>query len=383
MPSRVTFRDAGPEGNERCADAAACIAGLEVATFVVPTDRPESDGTFAWDRTTLVVVEAHAGGMTGLGYTYGDRGVATVVAATLAPAVVGREAFNITGAWVHMNRAVRNAGRSGIAATAISAVDAALWDLKAKLLGVPLSVLIGTVRDEVPVYGSGGFTSYSEAALQQQLAAWVEAGIPRVKMKVGRDAAADPTRVRAARAAIGDTSELYVDANGAWNASRALEMAARFSDYGVCWFEEPVSSDDVAAMRQVRTRAPLGMEIAAGEYGFVGRDFLRLVNGRAVDVLQADATRCGGITGFLQVAALADAVGIPLSAHTAPSLHTALGCAVPTMRHLEYFHDHVRIEQMLFDGAPSPRNGMLAPDRSRPGMGFEFKHTDAAAYRVG
>jgi L-alanine-DL-glutamate epimerase-like enolase superfamily enzyme len=360
----------------------AVVDRIDVSAFVVPTDAPESDGTFAWDRTTLIVAEAHAAGRTGLGYTYSDVSAATVVSATLAPVVAGRNAFDTTGASGAMARAVRNAGRSGIASTAISAVDVALWDLKCRLLEVPLSVLIGAVRERAPIYGSGGFCSYGEHRLAQQLAGWIADGIGSVKMKVGRDPAADPHRVRVARAAIGEQAQLFVDANGAWNASQALAMAAQFTEAGVSWFEEPVSSDDFAGLRHVRRRLPAGMEIAAGEYGYTGRDFLRLIEQEAIDVLQADATRCGGITGFLQVAALCDAVGVPLSAHTAPSLHAPLGCAAPTLRHLEYFHDHVRIERMLFDGAPEPRDGSLAPDSGREGLGLSLKHPDAAPYRV-
>ena len=386
MPLRATSpvasREATDGGWPSARDLPA-IERIDVSAFVVPTDAPESDGTFTWDSTTLIIAEAHAGAATGFGYTYGDLGAATVIASTLAPVVVGRSPLDTAAACGAMARAVRNAGRSGIASTAISAVDISLWDLKCRLLNLPLNALIGAIRDDSPIYGSGGFCSYTEERLQRQLAEWVEAGIPRVKMKVGRDRTADAGRVRAARAAIGDDAELYVDANGAWNAARAIAMADRFSAAGVSWFEEPVSSDDVDGLRRVRARAPHGMEVAAGEYGYVGRDFLRLIQHGAVDVLQVDATRCGGVTGFLQAAAICDAFAVPLSTHTAPSLHAPLGCAAPTLRHLEYFHDHVRIEQWLFDGAPVARDGALAPaDRGHPGLGLVLKRADAAPYRV-
>src|SRR5581483_12032583 len=110
----------------------------------------------------------------------------------------------------------RNLGRDGITSMAVSAVDVALWDLKGKLLGVPVCRLLAAARERVPVYGSGGFTSYSDAQLGAQLSGWVHDGIPRVKMKVGRDPADDPRRVAVARNAIGDATELFVDANGAY-----------------------------------------------------------------------------------------------------------------------------------------------------------------------
>jgi L-alanine-DL-glutamate epimerase-like enolase superfamily enzyme len=263
---------------------------------------------------------------------------------------------------------------------AISAVDVALWDLKANLLNIPLVTLLGAVRTAVPIYGSGGFTSYSDEQLRNQLAGWVEQGIPRVKMKIGRDAKADLHRVAFARKAIGPDAELFVDANGAYSRKQAVEQANKFAENGVNWFEEPVSSDDLEGLRLLRDRAPAGMEIAAGEYGYDSWYFRRMLDAGAVDVLQADATRCGGITGFLQAAALCEAHHLPLSAHTAPTIHTHLGCAAAPLRHLEYFHDHVRIENMFFEGVPFPVKGELLPDLSRPGMGIEFKQMDAQRF---
>ena len=263
---------------------------------------------------------------------------------------------------------------------AIPAVDLALWDLKARLLNLPLATLLGAVRNSVTIYGSGGFTSYSEEQLQRQLAGWVEQGISRVKMKIGRDAARDIRRVRVAREAIGPKTKLFVDANGAYSRKQALDQAGKFADMNVSWFEEPVSSDDLAGLRLIRDRGPAGMDIAAGEYGYDSGYFRRMLAAGAVDVLQADATRCGGITGFLQASALCEAHHLPLSAHTAPSVHTHVGCAAAPLRHLEYFHDHVRIENMLFDGVLSPVNGNLSPDLSRPGMGIEFKRSDAQRF---
>jgi L-alanine-DL-glutamate epimerase-like enolase superfamily enzyme len=278
-----------------------------------------------------------------------------------------------------MQEAVRNIGREGIAASAIAAVETALWDLKGLLLDVPVVTLLGRVRESVPLYGSGGFTSYSIQKLQEQLAGWTTQGIQRVKMKVGRDPAADVERVHAARDVIGN-AELFVDANGAYSRKQALAQAERFAEAGVCWFEEPVSSDDLEGLRLIRDGSPAGMEIAAGEYGYTTSYFRRMLEAGAVDVLQADATRCAGFTGFLQADALCQAHHIELSAHTAPALHMHVCCAAQSLRHLEYFHDHVRIERMLFDGVPEPVGGELRPDLSRPGLGLELKEQDAQKY---
>jgi len=356
------------------------IKRIEVSTYTVPTDFPESDGTLEWDSTTLVLVQAAAGDKIGLGYTYANSATADLIHHLLSRVVEGHDAMAIPTCWNAMVRRIRNLGRPGIASMAISAVDSALWDLKARLLNLPLVKLLGTARDSVPIYGSGGFTSYSHEQLQNQLAGWVNQSIPRVKMKIGRDARADMDRVRAARQAIGADAELFVDANGAYDRKQALERAEKFAELDVRWFEEPVSSDDLQGLRLVRDRAPAGMEIAAGEYGYELGYFREMLAAGAVDVLQADATRCGGITGFLQVAALCQAHHLPLSAHTAPALHTHVCCAAIPLRHLEYFHDHVRIENMFFEGAPKPVHGELRPDLSRPGMGIELKQADAQRF---
>jgi L-alanine-DL-glutamate epimerase-like enolase superfamily enzyme len=358
------------------------IEQVVARAFSIPTDAPEADGTFAWDHTVIVVVEISGGGASGLGYTYAAAETAHVITGVLAGVLVRQDAFAIPKAWTRMFEAVRNLGSRGICANAISAVDAALWDLKARILGRPLVQVLGASRDAVPIYGSGGFTSYSHARLVAQLSGWVENdGCRWVKMKVGSEPEADVARVKAARSAIGSAA-LFVDANGAYARKQAIAFAERFAEFGVAWFEEPVSSDDLEGLRLVRDRAPASMEIAAGEYGYEPRYFHRMLQAGAVDVLQADATRCGGVTGFLRAAAIADAHGLPLSAHTAPALHLHVGCTAPRLRHVEWFHDHVRIERMLFDGAPVPHAGAIRPDLSRPGHGLEFKHQDAARFAM-
>lgn len=358
------------------------VSALEVSTYVIPTDAPESDGTLEWDRTTLVLVELSAGDIRGIGYTYADGATAEVVRAHLSAVVVGQDVFATAAIYASMVQTIRNLGRPGIASMAISAVDAALWDTKARLLGVPLFRLLGEARPQVAVYGSGGFTSYGPARLTEQLGGWAADGLRFVKMKVGRQPSDDPARVHAAREAIGPATQLFVDANGAYSRKQALALAERFAADDVRWFEEPVSSDDLAGLRLLRDRGPVGMEIAAGEYGYDPFYFRRMLEAGAVDVLQADASRCGGVTGFLLAHALCEAQGISLSAHCAPALHLHLGCALNRVCHLEYFHDHQRIERMLFDGAVVPRTGALAPDRGRPGLGLEFKHQDARRFAV-
>lgn len=358
------------------------IKRVSSEAYRIPTDGPESDGTLAWDATTLVLARIEAGGKEGIGYTYADAPTATVARDKLAPLLLGQDALAIPARWQDMAVAIRNLGRPGISSMAIAAIDNALWDLKAKLFDVPLAALLGQARPAIPVYGSGGFTSYSIDQLQTQLHRWAESGMQRVKMKIGRDPDSDLRRVQAARDAIGNMTQLFVDANGAYTRKQALDFAQRFASLGVTWFEEPVSSDDLDGLRLLRDRGPPDMAISAGEYGYDLPYFRRMLQAQAVDVLQADATRCGGITGFLGVAALCEAFNLPLSSHCAPTLHLPLCCAARPAVHLEYFHDHDRIEHMLFDGAPVPHQGLLAPDPGRPGLGIEFKEADADRYKL-
>lgn len=360
------------------------ITALDAAVYVIPTDAPEADGTLAWDKTTLVLVTAHAGGQRGTGWTYASAAAATLLREMLAGTLAGRDAFDIAGASEAMARQVRNVGRPGIAATAISAVDIALWDLKARLLGASLSGLLGRVHDTIPVYGSGGFTAYSDEQTREQLSGWVwKQRIPRVKIKIGEswgtNEQRDLARVRLAREVIGPGAELYVDANGGYTAGQAVRVAAGLDDCGVTWFEEPVSSRDLAGLATIRQQ--IRPDVAAGEYCWTVADAAALLGAGAVDCLQLDVTRCGGVTEFLAGAALAAADDLQVSGHCAPNLHAHVAAAVPNLRHLEYFHDHQRIERMLFDGTLDPEGGVMRPDPDRPGHGLALREADAEPYR--
>jgi L-alanine-DL-glutamate epimerase-like enolase superfamily enzyme len=355
---------------------------LQASAYRIPTDFPESDGTLEWNATTLVVVEVSAANEAGIGYTYADGATARLANELLAKVIEGRDPMATSANWLAMVQAIRNLGRPGVCSMAIAAADNALWDLKARLIGLPLVTLLGPARDRIAIYGSGGFTSYDESRLCQQLSGWAEQGISRVKMKIGREPEKDPSRVAAARKAIGQNVQLFVDANGAYTRKQALEMAERLCDFQVSWFEEPVSSDDLDGLQMMRDRSPAGMDIAAGEYGYDLPYFERMLAAGAVDVLQADDTRCAGITGFLEVAALCEARSLPLSAHCGPSMHVHPCCSARPVSHIEYFHDHVRVERMLFDGALIPHEGFLTPDLRRPGNGLAFKRADAEKYKI-
>lgn len=362
------------------------VQGLDAAVYVVPTDAPEADGTLAWDKTTLVLVTARAGDQQGIGWSYTAAAAAPVVTGILSGVVTGRSALDVPGANEAMTRALRNVGRPGIGAMALSAADIALWDLKARLLGCAVADLIGRARDDVPIYGSGGFTTYDEARTREQLTGWVgKDRIPRVKIKIGEswggDERRDLSRVALAREVIGPDTELYVDANGGYSTGQAVRMASQMDDFGVTWFEEPVSSQDLAGLAEIRRQ--VRPDVTAGEYSWTLADSARLLSAGAVDCLQLDVTRCGGITEFLRGAGLAAAHNVQVSGHCAPNLHAQVAVSVPNLRHLEYFHDHQRIERMFFEGTLDPEGGMLTPDPGRPGLGLELRTADAERYRAG
>jgi len=361
------------------------ITSVACEVYEIPTDRPEADGTLAWSATTMVLVTIRAGGSEGLGWTYAGAGCKAVVGDQLNGVLHGHDPMDIPGLWGGMVRACRNLGRPGLVSCALSAVDIALWDLKARLLGVALSTLVGRCRDTVPVYGSGGFTTYDEATTRAQLTHWVhELGIPRVKIKIGEswggEERRDLARVTLVRETVGAGVEVYVDANGGYTRKQAVRVGRALSDAGVIWFEEPVSSDDLAGLREVRDRCDA--DVTAGEYGYDLAYFARMVAAQAVDCLQVDVTRCGGVTEFLRAAAVAAAHGLQVSGHCAPTLHAHVAVGVPNLRHLEYFHDHARIEDLLFDGALSPRGGALRPDPDRPGHGLSLRSSDAEQFRT-
>ncbi|UBU18210.1 enolase C-terminal domain-like protein [Nonomuraea gerenzanensis] len=320
----------------------SAIDEVTAAAYRVPAECPEGDGTLAWEATTMVVVTVRAAGVAGTGWTYAPAAAATFVTDTLAGTLTGADADAVPALHAAMTRQVRNAGRPGVAGYAVSAVDVALWDLKARLIGVPLTRLWGLAREEVPLYGSGGFTTYADAATVDQLTHWVhEQGIGRVKIKIGESSGGRPDRdlhrVALARRAIGQDAELYVDANGGYTAKQAVRVAGRMREHGVTWFEEPVSSDDLAGLRLVRERCDA--DVAAGHH--------------------------------LQV-----------SAHCAPNLHLPAAAATIGLRHLEWFHDHQRIEAELFDGAADPGGGVARPCADAPGHGLTLRTAAAERYRV-
>ncbi|MFT4081777.1 MAG: enolase C-terminal domain-like protein [Nocardioides sp.] len=357
------------------------VEEVSTSAYTIPTDTPEADGTFAWRSTTMVCVELTAAGCTGLGWTYAPAPCAGLIAQTLAPRLIGLPAFAIPRCVRVMSTAIRDFGQVGLASYAESAVDVALWDLKARLLDVPLAALLGLVHDEVAVYGSGGFVTYDTATMTAQLRGWLEAGMGAVKIKIGErgggNVRRDLARVGEAKQVLGDAA-LFVDANGGYRRKQAIQVGRSLEAYDVAWFEEPVTSDDKEGLARASTS--LDLDVAAGEYADDVYEMRRLCE--VVDCLQVDVTRCGGITGWLRAAAIASSYGLDVSGHCAPHAHLAAAAATQNVRHLEWFHDHARIECRFLDGAEDPQLGRLRARSPSIGHGYRLKEPDLAPYRV-
>ncbi|MGA4789519.1 enolase C-terminal domain-like protein [Nocardia sp. AB354] len=354
---------------------------VAVAVYRFPTPQPEADATLKWDSTTAVVVRVGAGGQLGTGWTYGSPAVAEVIHHHLAGILSGRSPFDTAACWSAMHRACRNSGTKGIAAHAISAVDIALWDLRARLLDIPVTQLLGAVRDRVPVYGSGGFVSLDEAGLTEQVSLWHSVGCRAMKIKIGEDwggnVGRDLARVEQLRTLAGDEVELMVDANGGYSPGQARRVGEELDERGVTWFEEPVTSDDVQGLGIVRNA--VRCDVAAGEYVYDTYDAADLLDG--VDCLQLDVTRCGGYTGFLRGAALAASRGLDVSVHCAPAPSAPVAAAIPNLRHVEWFIDHVRLEPLLVEGISQVVDGAMEVGREEPGHGMSIRST-AGQYRI-
>lgn len=356
------------------------IEDEQVFVYKIPLKEEETDGTLTWNHTVLVLVLLTCENHTGVGYTYANKATGTMIQQQLFPIVHHQDPMAIEGLWKKMYKETRNLGRPGITSFAIAAIDNALWDLKAKLLQVPLCILFGQVNTLVPIYASGGFISQKGKKLKTIFQQWKQEGHTRFKMKIGGDLQEDLKRIQIARKVIGE-DDLFVDANGAYFPKEACAIAHQLTKFNISWFEEPVTSDNIKGLSFVRKNGPASLRIAAGEYGFDLTYFLNLLSSQAVDVLQADATRCG-ITGFIKAHTLCKAFHLPFSAHCAPSLHLHPSLSLENLIHIEYFIDHVRIERELFDGFPEPLDGNLQPDLSRPGLGLKFKFTDAQQYQI-
>lgn len=357
------------------------IREVRTRYLVHPTARLVEDGTTpplprgSAGRRQLCIEILTDEDHVGLAVGYGPPGAKAVVDEALAPVLVGQDPSVVGELWAEMMWVVRDFGRGGVALQALSAVDVALWDLKGRAEGQPVFRLLGELRPDVVVYGSGGFTSFSPEELVAEMRAFVDTGFGAVKMKVGKSFGTceeeDVSRVQAVREAIGSETELYVDANGAYGVEQAIRMAERFAAHDVRLFEEPVPADDTGGLAAVRAASPI--PIATGEQEYEAAGLRRLAEVGAAEVLQPDILRIGGVTGWRRAAVVAADNGLQLMSHAAQLVSLQVGCATAGFAAAEYMAIQVEMDRLWYRDVPVPVGGRWTPLPDRPGMGLDLR----------
>ena len=323
-------------------------------------------------------------GLQGLGLGGGAQAARAVIEGTLKPLLIGQDPLHIEKIWDDLFWAVRGVGRKGLAFCAISAVDVALWDLKAKFFEVPLYQLLGPYTEKVPIYGSGGWTHFNLDELLAEQTGYVDRGMKSVKMKVGKDFGQseqeDIERLAATREAVGDDIEILIDANNGYYAKQAIRMAKAFEPYRVGWFEEPVLADDIEGLAAV-ARA-IDIPVATGEHEYT-KLALRSDRSRRGRHRSAGRRRVGGITEWMKVAHLAHAFNLPVAPHAYQLVHLHLACATPNLRIVEYLGAVEEADKIFYTEFPQPDpDGMWAPYPDKPGLGLELDPTAVKKYSV-
>ena len=365
----------------------------DVTTLVLhyPQGKPIQDATIhtppaSESGRTQLFVQIHTDeNVTGLGVGIAHPGVRVTIDKTLKSLLIGEDPFAIERLWERMFWRVRSYGRKGIAFCAISAVDIALWDLKAKALGLPLYRLLGPYQERVPIYGSGGWTHFDERELVEEQTGYIERlGVRAVKMKVakdfGRSEREDVRRLAAVRQAVGDEVEVLIDANNGYYAKQAIGMAKRFEDYNVGWFEEPVLADDIQGLAEI-ARA-ISIPVATGEHEYLKYGFKDLIARGGADIVQPDVGRVGGVTEWMKVAHLAHAFNLPVAPHAFQLVHLHLACATPNLRIVEYLGVSEEGDRVWYTEFPRPKDGWWAPYPDRPGLGLELDPKAVEQYAV-
>jgi L-talarate/galactarate dehydratase len=351
------------------------ISRITLSRVMLPLSRPITDAKVMTGRqapmkeVSLLVAELESrdghGGM-GFGYALRSGGKAQYAhARELAPFLVGEDPNDISRLWERLAWQGASVGRSGVAVQAIAAFDTALWDMKAKRACLSLAKLLGAHRESVPCYNtSGGYFGASIDEVCANADRSLDEGIGGVKMKVGQpDVREDIERVTALRRHLGDAVPIMIDANQQWDRPTALRFGRAVDELGLTWIEEPLDAHDVEGHAALSAR--LDTPIASGEMLTSVAEHQRLIDARAVALMQPDAPRIGGVTPFLRVATLADQAGLRLAPHFVMEIHLPL-CATfstePWVEHFEWL-------EPLFEERLAIRDGrMVVPDR--PGLGL-------------
>ncbi|GAA0313027.1 mandelate racemase/muconate lactonizing enzyme family protein [Halarchaeum salinum] len=350
------------------------VDAVRTGHYRVPAEDAHDDATQSFDALELVVVEVDVGDITGLGFTYtiGEGGAAVhgFVSETLSPLLIGGSAAPRT-ARERLRAGTTFVGREGVSELAVAAVDIALWDVLGKRRSAPLYELLGGSREPIPAYNTdGGWLQIDQETLVKNASNAADAGFIGVKMKVGRGLAADEVRVRAVRDALPAGTDLFLDGNCGYDISEAKRFANRIDDVDIGWFEEPLEKGDYAGYADLR--GAVTVPIAAGENYYNPTQFKQALAAGALDVLQPDVCRVGGITPWLSVADLGDAWGIPVSPHYIEPIHVHLAAAAPAVSRIEH---HSTVLTRVLDDPIEPTDGQYVPPTD-PGHGVVFDGLD-------
>lgn len=306
--------------------------------LVPKVKRTDAIQSFVSQETPIVRV-TDADGAVGTGYSYtigsGGPAILSLIERTLGPALLGRDAAMVEGIWRDLLFVTHATSVGAITSLALAAVDTALWDLRCRKAGLPLSVMAGGARERIPLYTTeGGWLHLDTAALVDDAVAAREAGFRGAKIKVGRPLHEDVARLEAVRAAVGPAFEIFTDANQAFNVDEAIRRARRYEACDIGWLEEPLPADDVDG--HVRLSRATAIPVAVGESLYSLAQFRDYLQRGACSLVQVDVARIGGITPWLKTAHLAESFNVAVSPHFLMELHVALCCAVPNARWVEY-----------------------------------------------
>ena len=359
------------------------IEAVRTDSYRVPLEHVLSDSTHGdiphFELVTVRVRDAE--GAEGMGYTYavnsGGAAFAALIEGYLGPLLIGRDADETERLWQDMWWKLHYSGRGGHATSAISAVDIALWDLRARRVGLPLWRSLGGYDPKVPVYAGGIDLDFTIEALLEQADRFQAEGFRAIKMKAGRPSLSqDVERVRRMREHLGDEFPLMVDANMKWSADQAIRAAHAFEPFNLLWLEEPTIPDDVAGhVRVVREgRTP----VASGENIHTLYEFSTLMAAGGLTYPEPDVTNCGGVTIFRKIGALAEAHNLPLTSHGAHDITVHLLAAAPNRTYMEVHG--FSMDRFLAEPMPVVDGFTTAPER--PGHGIELDWAALEPHRV-
>ena len=353
------------------------IKDIKVHLVSAPITAGFSDATRKVETIGFTIVRVTTDqGLEGIGVTYhevGGEATKVLIEKNFAPRLIGADPLATEVIWRDFTQYLRGIGRKGLMFCALSAIDIALWDLKGKIFGLPLYRLLGGNKSEVPVYASGGWTSYADDELVEEITGMVRDGYQMVKFKVGVEGGhnirRDVRRVAAVRDAVGPEIGIMLDANNCWDAATGVQFANRVRDLDIMWLEEPVPADDIPGL--ARFRRGTDIPLATGEHEYTKFGVRDLILGEAADIIQVDGARAGGYTEMLKIAALTEAWNLGFAPHAMENIQAHLVSAVPNALFLERLLMFEEITASVFKDVPVPVNGMM-PIPDKPGLGLEL-----------